>query len=346
MVRRAGVRSISAFAVTSYLSLSFLGAAHAACWTGSEPQVAPGCGDITGRLSDDLTTQRANTRIGGQRWIAETWQSAPFMIKQSAPAYTVRTSLAHLFTYDAHRRIAHGGLIQQGLTPQEVAALVHSVAPKAPVDLWTALDFDRDMDEGLVRGGFGADVMLGRGSVAGLAFERGDLSNGDDERVITYFKRRIATGLTWRMQGGWGTGLVESEETTSSVQNGYLNAGLQKTWLIDGMALSPSVDITTNLAELEGDDGAQRSFESQIVLAQRVSRSFQIDGEKRLEPFLVITQSIDAVDGTDAGQGVESGLKLDQRAQFSLSASTALKRSEAAGENDVSGKVQLKVPFN
>ena len=129
MVRRAGVRSISAFAVTSYLSLSFLGAAHAACWTGSEPQVAPGCGDITGRLSDDLTTQRANTRIGGQRWIAETWQSAPFMIKQSAPAYTVRTSLAHLFTYDAHRRIAHGGLIQQGLTPQEVAALVRSVAP-------------------------------------------------------------------------------------------------------------------------------------------------------------------------------------------------------------------------
>ncbi len=197
-----------------------------------------------------------------------------------------------------------------------------------------------------MRGGFGADVTLGQGSVVGLAFERGELSNGDDERVITYFKRRIATGLTWRMQGGWGTGLVESEETTLSRQNGYLNAGLQKTWLIDGVMLSPSVDITTNLAELEGDDGARRSFESQIVLAQRFSRSFQIDGEKRLEPFLVITQSIDAVDGTDAGQGVESGLKLDQRAQFSLSASTALKRSEAAGENDVSGKVQLKVPFN
>jgi hypothetical protein len=346
MLRCARVQSVAALAASVIISSGFQVPAKASCGGDTAPNSSGGCPALTQPQEDRVTNERADTRLGERPWISETWQSSPFMVKQSAPTYTVRTSLAHYFTFDAYRRIAHASLSEQGLTPPEIRALVRSTAPRAPVDLWTTLDFDRSMDEGLIRGGVGADVTLGRGSVVGLAFERGELSNGDDERVITYFKRRLATGLTWRLQGGWGTVTVESAEAASIVQNGYLKAGLEKAWASAGIEVRPSLDVMANLAQLEDDDGARRSVETQILLAQRVSRSFEIDPGKRLEPFVVIRQSINARDGADAGQELESGLKLDQRDQFSLSASTAFKRRDETSEPDVSGKLQLKMPFN
>ena len=142
------------------------------------------------------------------------------MIKESAPTYTVRTSLSHLFTYDIHRRLTRTGLAESGLTPDQIAQLAKSATAKPPVDLWTTFDVGREIDEGLLRGSFGADVTLGRSGIVGIAVERGELENGDDERVVTYFKRRIATGLSWRVAGGWGHGIIDTPASEGNVQNG------------------------------------------------------------------------------------------------------------------------------
>lgn len=346
MVRSTALPAVSMFATILLTCLGSQAPALASCGTGDAPAASGDCGGFGGLLPGSVTNERIAARTGDKAWVPDKWQSAPFMIKESAPTYTVRTSLSHLFTYDIHRRLARTGLAESGLTPDQVAQLAKSATARPPVDLWTTFDVGREIDEGLLRGSFGADVTLGRSGIVGIAVERGELENGDDERVVTYFKRRIATGLSWRVAGGWGHGIIDTAASEGNVQNGYLSAGLQSAWMIDGVTFTPSAEVTTNLGRLENDGDTRDWSDSQLVFAQRLSRSFVVDDGGRLEPFLVITQSIDVDNGTPSEQGLEGGLKIGTKDLFSLHATTGMKRSEEAGETDISGKVQLKVPFN
>ena len=346
MVRQTAALTVVRFAAVGFICLGFHASALASCGTGDAPTGPGDCAAFGMAMPDSVANERISARMGEQEWVSDKWQAAPFMIKESAPTYTVRTSLAHLFTFDTHRRLARTGLLESGLTPAQVAQLARSATSRPPVDLWTTFDVGRETDEGLLRGGFGADVMLGRGAIAGIAVERGEFENGDDERVVTYFKRRIATGLSWRLAGGWGHGVVDTPASEAHVRNGYLNAGLQSSWMVEGVRFAPSVEVMAKLGRLDHGAESKDWADSQLVFAQRLSRSFAIDDGGRLEPFLVITQSIDADDGAPGGQGLEGGLKIDADALFTLQATTAMKRSEAAGEADLSGKVQLKLPLN
>lgn len=344
MFMRTGKRLSRAVAVAWIIGAGLVSKASAECANTSQPSARAGCAGQS--MPVTVPKERADTRLTGKGWIGEQWQSQPFMLQPSTPTYTVRTSLAHLFAYGQHRQRERDRLIQEGLTPGQAAALTQASPLRPPVDLWTALDFDRVSDDGLVRGGFGADLTLTKGTVIGLAVERGKLTNGDDERVLTYFKRRIATGLTWSLYGGVGQGLIETSGSAGAIENGYLNARVEKDLSVDGLKIAPSMEVATHIGRL--DHGAEdRSWSrSEVILKNRVSRAFDVDERMKLEPFLVITQSIDAADGSDAGQGVESGLKIDTLSQLSLSASTAVKSSETAGEPELSGKVHLKLPFN
>lgn len=293
-------------------------------------------------LSATTADERAEARLGGGAWIDAPWQATPFMLKESAPSYSVRASLAHYFSYREQRKLVRESLIGTGLTPAELGTTPTS-AP--PVDVWTNLDFDRQGDDGLLRGTFGADIRLNPRTVVGVALERGELLNGDDERVVTYFKQRVATGFTWSLKGGVGRGLVETDASEGMVENAYLNAQVARAWQLAGLDVKPSLALQATVGSLAAADGGKSWRREEVVIANRVSRKFDLDASKRLEPFLVITQSLNAGDGADAGQSLESGLKLEAPSDYTLSATTALKRSETEDTPALSGRVELKVPL-
>ena len=286
--------------------------------------------------------ERAEAQLGGGEWIGTPWQATPFMLRESEPSYSVRTSLAHYFSYREQRKLARDNLLAGDL-PAGAAGKTTAVVP--PVDVWTAVDFDRQGDDGLLRGTLGADVRLGQRAVVGVALERGELVNGDDERVVTYFKQRIATGFTWSLKGGVGRGVVATDDTAGAVENTYLDAQVARDWQLAGLKLTPSLALQANSGHLDSAAGDAAWTHGAIVVGNRISRSFELGASKRLEPFLAITQSLDPTSGADAGQSLESGLKLEAPSAYTLSATTSVKRSETEDTPALSGRVELKVPL-
>ncbi len=147
MVRSTALPAVSMFAAILLTCHGFQAPALASCGTGDAPAASADCGGFGGLLPGSVTNERIAARTGDKAWVPDNWQSAPFMIKESAPTYTVRTSLSHLFTYDVHRRLTRTGLAESGLTPDQIAQLAKSATAKPPVDLWTTLDVGREIDE-------------------------------------------------------------------------------------------------------------------------------------------------------------------------------------------------------
>lgn len=290
----------------------------------------------------DFSEGRATARSVGNAWIPSDWNSVPFMFVPSEAQYSVRASLTHLVAFGRQNSSERDSKIRDSLGfhgPSQLSGYKNPL-----LDVWATLDFGAQASNGLVRGRLGADFAMRRNSAVGLTIERGELTNGDDVRLATYFEQRAPTGWIWGLQGGWGNGYVEDQNAL--VSNTYFNAKVARELNFGQVTVAPSTEFATAIRHSSDGISGTSSTSGTIILASRLSRSFDIEDRARLEPYVVIKQAIDTGEGEPSSHTLESGLKLDAPSHFSLRASTAVENSKPSEAPAVSSRFELQVPLN
>jgi hypothetical protein len=331
------------------LAMSALPAGASGCGVMDNGTIVASCTLGGLDIPSDLSAGRAEVITGGGTWIAPAWQSVPFMFAPDESAATMRTSLSHVLTYARESEAER--LRKLAASAPKDAGTISLQAPQArpPLDVWTTLAFDRTSETALTRRTVGADLRLERGTIIGLALERGEVAAGEEVRVGTYFRKQAPSGIAWGLQAGWTSQPLSTDgDAAATVSTGYLSANAGRIWRYAGFKLAPSVEVATAIRNLDAGPDGESWASGKVVVAHRISRAFELDGKTRIEPFAALKQTLDAneaLGGVTSGQSIEGGLKLDAPSQFSLSATTALENSNEVGRSSVSGRLQLRMPL-
>jgi hypothetical protein len=188
-----------------------------------------------------------------------------------------------------------------------------------PAELWSSLEVQGVSASGgtsdqSVRGGVGANYKMSPATTLGVSAERGakkaanDASTGDDEKLSAFMNFKASPIFSIDARTQW-------------------------------QASQPSAATGAS---------AERSEKGSIIVAPRVSHTFNAGKGQTIEPFVNYKRELGIVSAGSGPADVNSagaGVTVAKPESYSLSVTTDVDKLDKAADRSISGKVQLKLPF-
>lgn len=188
-----------------------------------------------------------------------------------------------------------------------------AVRREPSVDMWSTVDVRGASGDGdtSMRTGVGVDYKAGAFTTMGVAAERGEATSA--------------------------LGGAQADEKFSA----YVNLKAMPAFSID-------TRTEWSAATSNALDGAEGSEKGAILVAPRVSHSFQMGDKTTLEPFVNYKKELEVITSGAAISSpdtVGAGLTYAKQDDFSVSVTTDLEGLSDAAEQNVNSRLQLKLPL-
>jgi hypothetical protein len=327
----------------------------------------------------DPVRDRANQRLDGARKPPQ-WNGAPMVVTSPMPAtsaapdptaptselsaqpaapttpLSLETSFTQWATFDA-------------TTKAERIESIRSQAPHAfarpPVliddpalDVWFAVDASQpaaaSASDRFSR--LGADYKFGRSAVFGFAVASKEAEAGlqKAQSAASYFAWRPVQTVTLDGRLGVASAHLGPIDGAQEVMQRYASARVRSDWSLGSFKLSPTLSLTRG-TEVEAGMAAAAQESSVFSFAPRLSRSFDIGNDQKLEPFVTIDRKLAVGQGDPTALGggtlsssrsVGAGVSLKQQNSYTLDVTTSVEERDADGQHNLKSGLKLKVPLN
>lgn len=353
-------RSVAIVLAGLAASASFAVAAQAAdC--GTTTTATTTCSDTTTfvpnpaeALTRDYSYGRADSVLGGSAWIEQSWQSAPFSFSAADTSYSVKSSASHLAAYSQYERVAPFRDNLPADLRDKLPALLAARADSL-VDVWTVVNVAESETSYVASSqhAVGLDFRLGPKAVLGVVAEQDDGTDGRDGQVAAYLKAQLWDGVMMDTRVGKGEDRnTTAQDGTFSSAHTFVATKLSRAWQLGAYTIAPSVGVAVSSVTSDADTGGRLSGK-EVSFEQRVSRKFELEGQKQLEPFISFKQAFDSGattategEGASSSRTLGAGLKLDATKQYSLSVTTSVERNDTQDKPEFDSRFQLKLPLN
>lgn len=356
-VRRGAAIVLAGLAASAFCAVA---AQAADCSTTTSPTATATCSDTAAfvpnpseALTRDYSFGRADSVLGGSAWIEQSWRSTPFSFSAADTSYSVKSSASHLAAYSQYERVAQfRDDLPQDLR-DKLPALLAAQAP-SPLDIWTVVNVAQSETSYVASSQHvvGMDYHIGRKAVLGVVAEQDDGSDGRDGQVAAYIKAQIWDGVMVDTRVGKGEDRNITQDGAFSSAHTFAATKFSRAWQLGAYTIVPSVGVAVSSTTADEDAGGRLSGK-EVSFEQRISRKFELEGQKQLEPFLSFKQAFDTGattategDGTSSSSTLGAGLKLDATKQYSLSVSTSVERNDTQDKPEFDSRFQFKLPLN
>jgi hypothetical protein len=201
----------------------------------------------------------------------------------------------------------------------------------------------------------GADYKFGRSAVFGFAVANKEAEAGlqKAQSAASYFAWRPVQTVTLDGRLGVASAQLGPIDGTQVMQR-YASARVRSDWNLGSFKLSPTLSLTRG-TEVEAGITAAPQQSSVFSFAPRLSRSFDIGNNQKLEPFVTVDRklAVGQSDPTALGGGtlsssrsVGAGVSLKQLNSYTLDVTTSVEERDVDGQHNLKSGLKLKVPLN
>jgi len=370
--------SLAALSIAACLpGAGFEPALAAQCSIASPCTSAPAAPRL-GEQTFDISGDRASKRLNGAGWTAPAWDSAPLQVvspalpaaAQDSPplpgpsgsasgdptALAMQTSIMQWATWSM--RAADARLEAARRAAPDAFKLPTATRVDQPLDLWFAMDgkqiggaSDRETSRRL-----GLDYKLGRSAVVGVAVAAQDKGAGAEQSqtVASYVAVRPLPGVTIDAKGGLAESLATLPGQPSASTGRFVSTSVRGDWQVGSFKLTPSVAFSHG-DETPREGATALQDYNRLTFAPKASRPFQLDGGRKIEPFLAFEQKLQ-IDSAEAGHAGGSGMTAPERSfgagvsltkpgSYALNLSTSVTETEKDPAPSLKSRLELKVPL-